>query len=79
MLDYSFNEFVIFNSLYFVFHYLFRGRFFFLKDFFFFFEKQDRSFIKKNRLRKVSLKQSKKCLAEHPPFKLTKEKKIQLS
>ena len=29
MLDYSFNEFVIINNLYFVFHYLFRGRFFF--------------------------------------------------
>ena len=27
MLDYSFNEFVIIYSLYFVFHYLFRGRF----------------------------------------------------
>ena len=53
--------------------------FFFKGLFFFFFEKQDQSFIKKNRLRKVSLKQSKKCLAEHPPFKLTKEKKIQLS
>ena len=52
---------------------------FFFKGLFFFFEKQDQSFIKKNRLRKVSLKQSKKCLAEHPPFKLTKEKKIQLS
>ena len=52
---------------------------FFFKGLFFFFEKQDRSFIKKNRLSKVSLKQSKKCLAEHPPVKLTKEKKIQLS
>ena len=31
MLDYSFNEFVIINSLYFVFHYLFRV-FFFFKD-----------------------------------------------
>ena len=29
MLDYSFNEFVIINNLYFVFHYLFKGRFFF--------------------------------------------------
>ena len=28
MLDYSFNEFVIINNLYFVFHYLFKGRFF---------------------------------------------------
>ena len=26
LLDYSFNEFVIIYSLYFVFHYLFRGR-----------------------------------------------------
>ena len=29
MLDYSFNEFIIINILYFVFHYLFIGRFFF--------------------------------------------------
>ena len=29
MLDYSINEFVIINSLYFVFYYLFKGRFFF--------------------------------------------------
>ena len=33
MLDYSFNEFVIINSLYIFFNYLFRGRFFFLKGF----------------------------------------------
>ena len=31
MLDYSFNEYVIINILYFVFHYLFTG-IFFLKD-----------------------------------------------
>ena len=29
MLDYNFNELVIINSLYLVFYYLFRGRFFF--------------------------------------------------
>ena len=32
MLDCSINEFVIINSLYFAFHYLFKGRIFFLKD-----------------------------------------------
>ena len=31
LLDYSFNEFVIIYSLYFVFHYLFRGRLLFKK------------------------------------------------
>ena len=32
MLDYSINEFVIVNSLYFVFHYLFKGIYIFFKD-----------------------------------------------
>ena len=38
MLNYSFNEFVIIYSLYFVFHYLFR------ESFFFFFFKNDIEF-----------------------------------
>ena len=52
MLDNSVNEFVIISSLYFVFHYLFRGRFF-LK-FFFYFKDLHWIYKFKDRMRKVN-------------------------
>ena len=68
MLDYSFNEFVIINNLYFVFHYLFKGRFFFflilkkkkgrffLKDFLVHIQFRDRILSKKKKNLKIEWK-----------------------
>ena len=42
MFNYNFNEFVIIYNLYFVFHYLFRGRFFFFKDLYWIYKSKDR-------------------------------------